>query len=93
MLGLIVSFCPMNIRSEVDRKATSLKWIWDRVRRHNDFAKRIIWQGNQSSIKRLSVYVRISGFLFVRVKMFDPTIAFDKDYMVFVAPKPGLFPK
>ena len=25
--------------------------------------------------------------------MFDPTIAFDKDYMVFVAPKPGLFPK
>ena len=32
-------------------------------------------------------------FLFVRVKMFDPTIAFDKDYMVFVAPKPGLFPK
>lgn len=30
---------------------------------------------------------------YIRVKMFDPTIAFDKDYMVFVAPKPGLFPK
>ena len=25
--------------------------------------------------------------------MFDASIAFDKDYMVFVAPKPGLFPK
>ena len=39
MLGLIVSFCPMNIRSEVDRKATSLKWIWDRVRRHYGFTQ------------------------------------------------------
>lgn len=30
---------------------------------------------------------------YIRVKMFDPTISFDKDYMVFVAPNPGQYPK
>ena len=39
MLGLIVSYCPENIRLEIDRKATSLKWIWSRVRRHYGFTK------------------------------------------------------
>ena len=28
-----------------------------------------------------------------RVKMFDPSLSFDKDYMVFVAPNPGQNPK
>ena len=39
MLGLVVSYCPENIRLEIDRKATSLKWIWSRVRRHYGFTK------------------------------------------------------
>ena len=34
MIGLIVSYCPETIRLEIQRKCTSLKWIWDRVRRH-----------------------------------------------------------
>ena len=39
MLGLIISYCPENIRLEIERKATSLKWIWQRVRRHYGFSK------------------------------------------------------
>ena len=39
MLGLIISYCPENIRLEIERKATSLKWIWARVRRHYGFSK------------------------------------------------------
>ena len=39
MIGLIVSYCPENIRSEIDRKCTSLGWIWSRVRRHYGFNK------------------------------------------------------
>ena len=39
MLGLIVSFCPENIRLEIERKCTSLDWIWNRVRRHYGFTK------------------------------------------------------
>lgn len=37
--GLVVSYSPENIRLEIDRKATSLKWIWARVRRHYGFTK------------------------------------------------------
>ena len=39
MIGLIVSYCPETIRFEIERKATSLKWIWQRVRRHYGFSK------------------------------------------------------
>ena len=39
MIGLIVSYCPENIRMEIQRKCTSLKWIWNRVRRHFGFNK------------------------------------------------------
>ena len=39
MIGLIISYCPETIRFEIERKATSLKWIWQRVRRHFGFAK------------------------------------------------------
>jgi len=39
MIGLIVSYCPENIRLEIERKATSLKWIWQRVHRHHGFSK------------------------------------------------------
>ena len=39
MIGLVVSYCPENIRLEIDRKCTSLKWIWGRVRRHYGFTK------------------------------------------------------
>ena len=36
-------------------------------------------------------FAQIRKLWFPRVKMFDPTIAFDKDYMVFVAPAWRLF--
>ena len=39
MIGLIVSYCPETIRIEIQRKCTSLKWIWNRVRRHYGFNK------------------------------------------------------
>lgn len=39
MIGLIASYCPETIRIEVQRKCTSLKWIWSRVRRHYGFNK------------------------------------------------------
>ena len=39
MIGLIVSYCPETIRMEIQRKCTSLKWIWSRVRRHYGFNK------------------------------------------------------
>ena len=39
MIGLIVSYCPETIRLEIQRKCTSLKWIWNRVRRHYGFNK------------------------------------------------------
>ena len=34
IIGLIISYCPETIRFEIERKATSLKWIWQRIRRH-----------------------------------------------------------
>ena len=39
MIGLIISYCPETIRFEIERKATSLKWIWQRIRRHYGFSK------------------------------------------------------
>ena len=39
MIGLIVGFCPEIIRLEIERKCTSLKWIWNRIRRHYGFSK------------------------------------------------------
>ena len=39
MIGLIVSYCPETIRIEIQRKYTSLKWIWSRVSRHYGFNK------------------------------------------------------
>ena len=39
MIGLVVSFCPVNIQQEIERKCTSLKWIWNRIRRHYGFTK------------------------------------------------------
>ena len=52
MIGLIVSYCPESIRIEIQRKCISLKWIWDRVRRHYGFNRS---EGNflkLASIKR-----------------------------------------
>ena len=39
MIGLIVSYCPQTIQLEIERKCTSLNWIWERVRRHYGFTK------------------------------------------------------
>ena len=39
MIGLITSYCPETIRFEIERKATSLKWIWQCIHRHYGFSK------------------------------------------------------
>ena len=37
MIGLIAGCCPETIRLEIRKKCTSLKWIFNRVRRHYGF--------------------------------------------------------
>ena len=39
MIGLTVGYCPVVIRLEIERKCTSLTWIWNRIRRHYGFSK------------------------------------------------------
>ena len=39
MIRLISSYCPVHIQSEIERKCTSLDWIWQRIRRHYGFAQ------------------------------------------------------
>ena len=43
MIGLVVGFCPVNIQQEIERKCTSLKWIWNRIRRHYGFTKTTVF--------------------------------------------------
>ena len=39
MIRLISSFSPEHIQSEIERKCTSLDWIWKRIRRHYGFSQ------------------------------------------------------
>ena len=83
MIGLIVSYCPENIRLEVDRKATSLKWIWQRVRRHYGFSKSEGQFLKLASIKLKegeryeSFFQRIMSHLYDNLLSTDSGIVFD----------------
>ena len=39
MLGLIAQFAPSLLRKEILNRATSLSWIWNRIRRYYSFSK------------------------------------------------------
>ena len=83
LIGLVVSYCPENIRLEIERKATSLKWIWSRVRRHYGFTK------SEGSFLKLSgikleegeryetFYQRIMSHLYDNLLTPDSGITFD----------------
>ena len=51
MIRLISSYCPEHIQSEIERKCTSLDWIWQRIRRHNGFCQSEVHFLKLSSIK------------------------------------------
>ena len=48
MLGIVAQFCPSLLRSDIIKKSTSLKWIWQRVRKHYSFS--------QSEVNFLKLY-------------------------------------
>ena len=83
MLGLIVSYCPETIRFEIERKATSLKWIWQRVRRHYGFSKSESHFLKLSCIKLNegeryeSFFQRIMSHLYDNLLTSDSGITFD----------------
>ena len=39
MLGIIAQFCPALLHNDIVKKSTSLKWIWQRVRKHYSFSQ------------------------------------------------------
>ena len=53
MIGFVVGYCPDNIKLEIERKCTSLKWIWNRIRRHYGFTKTEVSFLKLSSFKRV----------------------------------------
>ena len=53
LIGYIVSYSPANIRQEIERKCTSLAWIWPRIRRHHGFTKSEVNFLKLSSFKRV----------------------------------------
>ena len=83
MIGLIVSYCPETIRIEIQRKCTSLKWIWSRVHRHYGFNKS---EGNflkLASIKRRdreryeAFFQRIMAHLYDNLLSADSQLSYD----------------
>ena len=52
MIGLIAGYCPETIRLEIRKKCTSLKWIFNRVRRHYGFNKSEVNFLKLATIKR-----------------------------------------
>ena len=83
MIGLIVGYCPETIRFEIQRKATSLKWIWQRVRRHYGFAKseshflKVASLRLNEGERYESFYQRIMSHLYDNLLSVDSGIVFD----------------
>ncbi len=48
MLGYIAQHCPALLRNDIIKNGTSLKWIWQRIRKHYSF--------NQSEVNFLKLY-------------------------------------
>ena len=51
MIRFISSYCPEHIQSEIERKCTSLDWIWQRIRRHYGFSQSEVHFLKLSTIK------------------------------------------
>ena len=83
MLGLIVSYCPEVIRLEIQRKCTSLAWIWKRVRRHYGFNKSEVNFLRLSTIKFKdgeryeAFFQRIMAHLYDNLLSPDSNLTFD----------------
>lgn len=83
MIGLIVSYCPETIRIEIQRKCTSLKWIWARVRRHYGFNKSEVNFLKLSTIKFKegeryeAFFQRIMAHLYDNLLSSDSNLTFD----------------
>ena len=39
MIDMIAQFCPALLRGDIIKKSTSLKWIWQRVRKYYSFSQ------------------------------------------------------
>ena len=83
MIRLIASYCPEHIQAEIERKCTSLDWIWQRIRRHYGFSQSEVHFLKLSSIKlgkdeRYETYFqRIMSHLYDNLLSAGSTLKFD----------------
>ena len=83
MIRLISSYCPEHIQSEIERKCTSLDWIWKRIRRHYGFSKSEAHFLKLSSIKMESgeryetYFQRLMAHLYDNLLTSGSTIKFE----------------
>ena len=83
MIGLIVSYCPETIRIEIQRKCTSLGWIWSRVRRHYGFNKsevnflKLATVKFQDGERYEAFFQRIMAHLYDNLLSADSNLTFD----------------
>ena len=87
MIRLISSYCPEHIQSEIERKCTSLDWIWQRIRRHYGFAQSEVHFLKLSSIKlkpderHETFFQRIMAHLYDNLLMAGSEIKFEGEVM------------
>ena len=83
MIRFISSYCPVHIQSEIERKCTSLDWIWQRIRRHYCFAQSEVNFLKLSSIKmetnerHETFFQRIMAHLYDNLLMANSEIKFE----------------
>ena len=83
LIRLICSYCPEHIQSEIERKCTSLDWIWQRIRRHYGFSQSEVHFLKLSTVKmgseeRYETYFqRIMAHLYDNLLTSGSTIKFD----------------
>ena len=71
MIRFISSYCPPHIQSEIERKCTSLNWIWQRLRRHYGFSQSEVHFLNLSSIKMESEERHETFFQRIMAHLYD----------------------
>ena len=83
MIRLISSYCPEHIQSEIERKCTSMEWIWQRIRRHYGFSQSEVHFLKLASIKLESneryetFFQRIMAHLYDNLLTVGSSIKFD----------------
>ena len=53
MLGLVAQFSPSLLRNDIIKKATSLSWVWKRIRKYYSFSQSEVNFLKLSSIQRM----------------------------------------